>query len=286
MNLRRQIQPWIWLAPAGALLIPFFLIPLLLTLRNSVYIDDPFGALVPGFTGANYLKVLSDPYYLHVFGNTLVAALAIVILCLVTAYPFAWLLARSSGARRTLLTWIIYLPIYVSVILRVFGWMVVLGDSGIVNQALLSSHLADQPVRIMSELSGMIVGMVHRYLPLMVLPLVTAFRRVDEAILKASANLGGTTWFTWRRILLPVSLPGAVAGAQLVFAGALSDYVIPSLMGTTRFQMLAPAIYYEATVNASWALSGAMATLVLAAVAAFIVVANLVLRRVAPWASF
>ena len=183
-------------------------------------------------------------------------------------------------------TWIVYLPIYVSVILRVFGWIVILGDSGILNQTLLTAHVVTQPVRIMSELAGMVVGMVHRYLPLMVLPLVTSFRRIDEQVLKASANLGGTAWFTWRQTVLPVSLPGAVAGAQLVLAGALSDYVIPSLMGTTRFQMLAPAIYYEATVNASWALSGAMATLVLLVVGAFILTANAALRRVAPWASF
>src|SRR5260221_3940162 len=118
----------------------------------------------------------------------------------------------------------------------------------------------------------------------MIVPLVTSLRKVDVTLLKASANLGASDWFTWRRIVLPVSLPGAVAGVQLVFAGVLSDYVIPSLMGSTRYQLVAPAIYYEAVTNASWALAGAMGTLVLGTVALFLVAANLLMRRFAPWA--
>jgi len=119
----------------------------------------------------------------------------------------------------------------------------------------------------------------------MILPLLTSLRKIDTAMLLASANLGGNKWFTWWRVVMPISLPGAVAGTQLVFAGVLSDYVIPSLMGTTRYQLLAPAIYYEASTNAAWALAGAMATIVLIAVGAFLLAANLMVRRLAPWAS-
>ena len=281
----RSFLPWLWLTPAGALLIPFFLIPILVTARNSVYVDDPFGQLLPGFTLANYAKVLSDPYYLSIFGNTLAAALGTAAVALVVGYPFAWIVARASGSSRGILLWIVYLPIYVSVIMRVFGWMVFVADSGMLNKALLGLGLTEAPVRIINEVSGMMLGLVHRYLPLMILPLVTSLRKVDDSLLRASANLGGDRSQTWWRVVMPISLPGAVAGVQLVFAGVLSDYVIPVLMGTTRFQLLAPAVYYEATTNAAWALSGAMATTVLAAVAAFLLLANLVLRRVAPWAS-
>lgn len=283
--MRARLTPWLWLAPAGALLIPFFLIPIAVTVRNSVYVDDPMGMMVPGFTFANYAKVMRDPYYLSVFGNTLFAAALVALVSLVLAYPFSWLLARASGSSRAFLLWAVYLPIYVSVIMRVFGWMVIISDSGMINQLLLRLGLVQQPVHMMNELSGMSIGLIHRYLPLMILPLVTSLRKVDDSLLRASSNLGGGRWFTWWRVVMPMSLPGAVAGTQLVFAAVLSDYVIPVLMGSTRFQMLAPAVFYEASTNAAWALAGAMATLVLGAVALFLVMANVAVRRVAPWAS-
>jgi ABC-type spermidine/putrescine transport system permease subunit I len=285
MQLRARMAPWMWLAPAGALMIPFFIIPILITARNSFYIDDPMGFLKPGFTFASYAKVLTDYYYLTVFGNTLMAAAGVTVIVLVVSYPFAWLLARSTGSSRGFLLWVVYLPIYVSVIMRVFGWMVITADSGMLNQIMMKIGLTDHPIRIINEVSGMTLGMIHRYLPLMILPLMTSLQKVDDSILRASANLGGGQWFTWWRVVMPISLPGAVAGTQLVFAGVLSDYVIPTLMGTTKFQLLAPAIYYEATTNAAWALSGAMATIVIVAVASFLIIANAVLKRIAPWAS-
>ncbi|MET0877016.1 MAG: ABC transporter permease [Tardiphaga sp.] len=285
MQLRNRIVPWLWLAPAGALMIPFFIIPILITARNSVYVDDPMGFLKPAFTLANYAKVLTDSYYIGVFGNTLLAAFVVSLITLVISYPFAWLLARSKGSSRGFLLWVVYLPIYVSVIMRVFGWMVIIADSGLLNQTLMKIGLSEQPIRMINEVSGMTLGMIHRYLPLMILPLMTSLQKVDDSILRASANLGGGQWFTWWRVVMPISLPGAVAGTQLVFAGVLSDYVIPTLMGSTKFQLLAPAIYYEATTNAAWALSGAMATIVIVAVAAFLIIANLILKRMAPWAS-
>ena len=173
-----------------------------------------------------------------------------------------------------LLFWAIYLPLYVSVIMRVFGWMVITADSGMINTALLALRIVDQPVRMLYEVEGMTLGILHRYLPLMIVPLVAALQKLDDELLKASANLGAGRWYTWRRVVLPMSLPGVVAGIQLVFAGVLSDYVLPSLMGTTRFPMVAPAIFYEAATNGSWATAGAMGTLVLAAVALFLFCAN------------
>ena len=285
MRLPSSVTPWLYLTPAGALLIPFFLIPIAFTVRNSVGIDDPYGNLMPGFSVANYVRVLSDPYYLSVFANTLLAALGTCLLALVVSYPFAWVMALASGTTRAFLLWAVYMPIYVSVIMRVFGWMVFIADSGLINQLIVKLGLVGTPLHMMNERTGLGVGLVHRYLPLMILPLVTSLQKVDESILRASANLGASRWFAWRKLILPISLPGAVAGAQLVFAGVLSDYVIPTLMGSTRFQLLAPAIYYEATTNAAWGLSGALASVVLVGVTVFLLAANLIVRRVAPWSS-
>lgn len=280
----RRLAPLIWLTPAAALLIPFFVLPIALLLRDSFYRDDPLKLLVPDFTFANYARVLSDPYYLQVFGNTLVAAVGIAVLALLIAYPFAWLMAHATRGGAAFLVWAVYLPIYASVIMRVFGWMVIIADSGMINRMLLGVGLIASPIHMMNEAAGMSIGLLHRYLPLMIIPLATALAKVDAPLLRASANLGAGWWLTWRRVVLPISLPGAVAGTQLVFAAVLSDYVIPVMLGSPRYQMLAPAVYYEATTNASWALAGAIGSLVLLLVVLFLVGMNLIARRFAPWA--
>lgn len=280
----RRLAPLIWLSPAAALLIPFFVMPIAVLFRNSFYRDDPLKLLVPDFTLANYAKVLGDPYYLQVFGNTMIAAVGIALLALAIAYPFSWLMAQSRSRSRAFLLWVIYLPIYASVIMRVFGWTVILADSGMINHILLEAGLITAPLRIMNEADGMSIGLLHRYLPLMIIPLATAMAKIEAPLLRASANLGAGWWETWRRVVLPISIPGAVAGTQLVFAAVLSDYVIPVMMGSTHYQMLAPAVYYEASTNASWALAGAMGSVVLLLVVLFLLGMNLIVRRFAPWA--
>ncbi len=282
---RRPYVPWLWLLPAGALLIPFFVIPLGIVVRNSVYRDDPNGFMVVDFTGDNYARVLTDPYYLQVFANTLIVAGLVTALSFFIAYPFALLIARASARVRVLLLWTVYLPLYVSVIMRAFGWTVILADSGIVNQVLLATGIIHEPLRILFQFDGMTIGILHRYLPLMIIPLVAALQKIDLSLNRASSNLGASRWRTLMRVTVPLSLPGIAAGAQLVFAGVLSDYALPALLGSTQYQLTAPAIYYEAVTNTSWALAGAMATLVLGIVALFLVLANLALQRLAPWAS-
>jgi len=282
MKLSRY-APWLWLLPAGALLIPFFLIPLGVVVRDSVYREDPVRFLLPDFTFASYARVLGDRYYLAVFGNTLLIALVISVTALIIALPFAQYVARRTGRQRALLLWIIYLPLYVSVIMRAFGWMVITADSGLINNALMSLGLIGQPIKLLYEVEGMTLAMLHRYLPLMIIPIVTTLQQLDGDLLKASANLGGSRWYGWRRIVLPMAIPGMVAGTQLVFAGVLSDYVLPSLTGTTRFAMVAPVIFYEAATNSAWATASAMGTLVLAVVALFLIISSLAVRRLMPW---
>jgi putative spermidine/putrescine transport system permease protein len=282
---RNAYAPWLWLLPAGGILIPFFLIPIGIVIRNSVYVDNPTGLLVPGFTGANYLKVITDSYYIVVFSNTLLVATGVTIATLLIAYPFARLVVRLTGFSATLMLWCVYIPLYVSVIMRAFGWTIILADSGLVNEMLLGMGFIKQPIRILFEVEGMTISIIHRYLPLMIIPLIAALQKIDDNLEKASENLGASRALTWFRVTLPLSLPGIVGGSQLVFAGVLSDYAMPALMGSTKFQLAAPAIYYEAITNSSWALAGAMATLVLGIVALFLIVMNILLKRLAPWAS-
>lgn len=279
----KPIVPWLWLFPAGAILIPFFAMPLCIVLRDSFYRDDPIRLIVPDFSFSSYSRILGDSYYLVVFGNTLGIAALITVVALAIALPYAQYVSRTSGTKRIVLLWITYLPLYVSVIMRAFGWMVITSDRGLINSALLGLDLVATPVKMLYEVEGMTLAMIHRYLPLMVIPIVTSLSKVDGDLLRASANLGAGRLYGWRHITLPLAIPGMVAGSQLVFAGVLSDYVLPSLTGTTRFPMIAPVIFNEATTNTSWATASALGTIILAIVALFLVAAALLMRRLMPW---
>jgi putative spermidine/putrescine transport system permease protein len=277
------IEPWFALAPAIAIFLPGFLWPMVVTLRNSFWRDVVGKLPEPAFTFENYVRILSDPFYAKVFLNTALVATGVTLCCLVIGYPFAMFLTFVAKRSRTLLIWAVYLPLFISVIVRALGWMAITADSGLINSALLKLGLIEQPLHMLYELFAMTLGMVHRYLPLMVLPLAGAMMKIDISWLAAGRNLGSGGFRLFGTIVLPLSLPGIVVGCQLVFAGAISDYVLPMLMGTTRFRMLAPAIYDEAITNFSWPRAATMSVLMVIVVAGILTVSNGVMRRLAPW---
>lgn len=274
---------WFLVLPALAVFLPGFLWPLTVVLRNSLWRDVPGKLPEPDITITSYAVVLSDPFHLGVFLNTALVGAAVTVLCLAIGYPFAVFLAFFAQRTRSILIWAVYLPLFISVIVRVLGWMVITADSGLLNTALLKLGVLDAPLRLLFEVPGLMIGMVHRYLPLMILPLVGSLMKIDQSWIAAGRNLGSSRLRTFGTIVLPLSVPGVVGGCQLVFAGAVSDYVLPMLMGTTRFRMLAPAIYDEAITNFSWPLASAMCALMVAGVVALIIVSTATVRWLAPW---
>jgi ABC-type spermidine/putrescine transport system permease subunit I len=222
---------------------------------------------------------------LQLFVNTIGAAAVVAIVATVIAYPFSYFIARYARRSIGLVIWAVYMPLFVSVIVRVLGWMIVLADSGLLNNALLEIGIIQTPLRILFEVDGMLIGMIHRYLPLAILPLFNAMKKIPDELHRASANLGGSPFVVIRDVVLPLSIPGIAISFQLVFAGALSDFVLPQVLGSPRFRMLAPAIYAEATTQLSMAMASTLAVLMLAFIIALIAVNNVLLRRIAPWAN-
>ena len=285
MAARGRLAEWLWLAPAGAILLPFFVLPIGLLLRNSLLEDDSLTGIPGGSLGLrNYAAVLLDPFYSEVFLNTLGIAALIGVLAALVGYPYAVAVARASGTRQALLLWAVYTPLLVSVIVRALGWIAITADGGVINQALLALGAVGKPLRILYEVEGMTLGMLHRYLPLMVLPVLGALQKIPRDLATASSTLGAGGVETFLRVTLPLSLPGVVIGFQLVFASVLSDYVLPFLMGTTRFRMLAPALYDEAVANQAMASASAMAVSALLLVLAILAGSALASRRLMPWA--
>jgi ABC-type spermidine/putrescine transport system permease subunit I len=271
------------LFPAICLLMPFFFFPLGILIRNSFFRDVDAGLMVPDFTFSNYARILSDSFYLATYLNTFGIAFVVAALTLVLGYPFAYYLVHYAKGSRTFLIWLIYTPLTVSVIVRTFGWIVITADTGLLNNMLLALGAVEHPLRILFEVPGMTIGMVHRYLPLMALPIVSSISKIDGNLYRAARALGATNSRTFWTVTVPLSLPGIMAGTQLVLAGVLSDFVLPNLLGTTRFRMLAPTIYEEAVGRFSWANASAITMTMVALMALMLLPTTMLVRRSAPW---
>jgi ABC-type spermidine/putrescine transport system permease subunit I len=282
VNISRREPMWL-LLPAGILLLPFFAFPLTILLRNSFFRDVDAGLMAPDFQVGNYAKIIVDPFYIACYLNTFGAAMVVAAFTLLLGYPFAYYLVRFARRSRLFLIWLIFTPLTVSIIARTFGWIVITGDAGLLNSILIALGATDQPLRILFEVQGMTIGMVHRYLPLMALPIVTSLMKIDGNLYRAGLALGASEWHNFWTVTVPLSLPGIVAGTQLVLAAVLSDFVLPVLLGTTKFRMLAPTIYEEAVGRFTWANASAMTMIMVTLMLVILFVISFSVRRFAPW---
>src|SRR3954470_13663945 len=207
--------------PLGAFFLVFFLAPLILLFFVSLYTDTT----MTHFGLTQYGKFLLDPFSLKVLGSTLWLGVEVTALCLVLGFPLAWLYVRVPPWLQGPLMLIILLPLLTSVVVRTFAWIVILGRQGIVNTMLLNLGLIDSPLRLLYTEGGVVVALAQVQMPLMVLPLITALSRIDPNLLDASAALGAGAWRTFRKVVLPLTTPGIVAGCLLTYAGSITAFI-------------------------------------------------------------
>jgi putative spermidine/putrescine transport system permease protein len=181
------------------------------------------------FTLQNYTHNLTDPFIWEVIGRTVQLGLITVLVSLVISYPAAYHLARQPRRRRALLMMLVITPLLVGVVIRTYGWMIILADTGLINQALHSLHLPQ--LKLMYNTTGVLIGLVHIYVPYMVLALLGPLQAIDPDLESAARSLGANRWRAFWRITWPLSLPGVLSGSILVFVLAISAYIIPQLLG-------------------------------------------------------
>ncbi len=266
--------------PLGLLALPgvaflglAFLAPLMLLLWSSIRGPD-------GFTLNGYWRVLGDEYYRGVILASLQLGLITTFGAFVLGYPAAFALARAKGYWQVVLFALIFLPLTVSIIVKSFGWGIILRRDGILNWLMLNLGLIERPVRMIFTEGALYAGMINVFLPFMVLPIYSVVRMMDARLPDAAATLGASPWYSFTRVTLPLSLPGIIAGSSLVFSLAVAAYVTPSLLMGDRYMTMS-MVMAKAFLNLrDWQLGAAMAAVMLA-VAAFIVVgASLLQRRV------
>ena len=200
-------------------------------------------------------------------------------LCLVIAYPAAYLLARTATRFKTWLILMVVMPLFVGNAVRAAGWIVVFGNRGAFNAALIWLGLTDAPLEIMYTPLAVIVGIVGFDLPFMVLTLQSVIEGIDPALEDAALGLGAPPLRMFARVTLPLSLPGVVAGSLLCFILAMNAYATPVLLGGPRFQMMAPVVYTQISEQSNWPLGGALAFVLMTATLVLTVGANTLVQR-------
>ncbi|MEI9406412.1 ABC transporter permease [Mesorhizobium argentiipisi] len=241
--------------PALVLVGLFFVVPVVALLLRSV--TDP----EPGLQ--NYAALFGSGTYVRVFLNTFLVAAVVTAVTIVVAFPVAWMLAIMPPALGSIVFGIIILSMWTNLLTRTYAWMVLLQRTGVINRTLMGLGIIQEPLPLINNLTGVTIGMVYIMLPFMILPLVGTLRAIDPMTLRAAALCGATPFQAFRRILLPLSLPGIAAGGLMVFVMSLGYFVTPALLGGTSNMMLAEMIAQTVQSLLNWGLGSAAAFVLL-----------------------
>jgi putative spermidine/putrescine transport system permease protein len=249
------------LTPALLFLAVFFVAPMLLLLRESFVVGS---GGEKALSLAQYARFLSSPEYLSVLWSSMRLGLIVTVVCLLAGYPLAYGMARFGSVWQTAILVIIVSPLVVSVVVRTFAWQILLRNQGPINNALMALGIIDEPLRLLFAPAGVVIGLVHVYLPFMVLPLAAAIEKIDPRLEEASKTLGANALQRFATVVLPLSAPGIGAGAALVFTASVSAYVTPALLGGERVLVMPTLVAQQILVLLDWSFGAAMASILTA----------------------
>jgi putative spermidine/putrescine transport system permease protein len=260
----RLLRPAALVLPAAALIFVFLVIPYINILIMSVRVPSTSAPYGPGFTLGNFQRALGDSLYLGILERTLAIGLATSLICLLLGFPVAFHLARTRTRFRGALYACILSPLLVSVVIRCYGWIIILANNGLINTGLRDAGIIEGNLPLMYNEFGVIVGLVHINLPFMILSLLGAMHSIDPRLEEAARSLGASERRVFSRVVIPLAMPGIQSGTILVFVLAISAYVTPVILGGSRVKLMAPLVVQQLIEAFLWPFGAALA-LVLAA---------------------
>jgi putative spermidine/putrescine transport system permease protein len=250
------------LLPAVAVVVMLLAVPLLYLLGYG-FLDTQYGQdQIQGVTLAHYRKVLSDPFFLRIFAKTLLLSALTTAVVSVFGYALAHFIWRQRRWRALFVSLAVS-PLLVSIVVSSYGWMVILGNNGIINRLLLALGAANSPVKLIYTDAAIVVGLVHITLPFMILSILAALERIDEFLPEAASTLGANPIQVLRHVVLPLALPGFAAGTTVVFCLSMSAYVTPAVLGGSGPNFITTLIYNEFITQLNWPVGAALASLLL-----------------------
>jgi spermidine/putrescine transport system permease protein len=263
-NERWQIG--VLIGPSALYLLIFFVVPLLIVLIYSFLTRGAYGQIVWKFTLENYVRVF-DPLYLSILWRSILIAGANTLLCLLLSYPFAYAIARMENVRtRGILLILVMIPFWTNFLVRTYAWRVILGTDGPLNGLLMGLGIIREPLPLIFNNGAVMVGLVYGYLPFMVLPLYAAIERIDFSLVEAAHDLYASGREAFLRVVLPLSMPGVVAGSILVFIPSLGTFVTTDLLGGSKSVMIGNLIQSQFLTARDWPFGSAFSVLLMLAV--------------------
>jgi spermidine/putrescine transport system permease protein len=263
---RPEAQAWSLLAPGGLWLLVFFLVPILIMFVYSLMPRGIYGGVDRGFTLEHYGRFF-DPLYLEILQRTFVWSIACTVICLVLGYPVAYVIVRS-GRWRNLLLFLVVLPFWTSFLVRTFAMIFLMRDTGLINNWLLRLGMIQEPMTILYTPFAVMVGLVYGFLPFMILPIYASLEKLDPSLLEAAEVLGARPRVRFRRVTLPLSMPGVVAGCLLVFIPALGSFLTADLLGGAKEMMIGNLVQNQFSSARNWPFGSAASFIVMALVLA------------------
>lgn len=260
MSVRTRKEPWLLLLPAIVLLALAFVTPVAGMLLMGV--QSPAG----GFTLDNFTRLFASEYHLQAALRSLRLGVIQTVITLVIAVPLSYIMARAGSKVRSFLLIVVILPLMTSVVVRTFGWVVLMGPSGLMMQIPGAEFLVGGTQGFLGTETGVVIAMVQVLLPFAVLSILGVISGIRPQLEEASRTLGAGFWRTLRHVVLPLSVPGIVAGASLVFVLSVSSFITPRFIGGSQIPVFAQTIYVDATTNLDWAFAAAQAVLLFAGV--------------------
>jgi len=264
--------------PATVFVAAGLLLPLAILFRYSLNTMDARRIMHEAFSLENYLKFFADPYYLGVFWTTLRVSALCTLVCLVMALPLAYVLARTQTRFKNVLIMLVVLPLFVGNAVRAAGWMTIFGSRGFLNVTLMQFGLIHQPLEIMYTETAVVAGIIAVNLPYMVLTLQSVIEGINRNVEEAAFSLGAGPATMFRRVLLPLSLPGILAGTILTFILSMNAYATPVLLGGPKFRMMGPLIYGQFQLN-NWPFGASAAFILMTATLGLTAAANILVQR-------
>jgi putative spermidine/putrescine transport system permease protein len=260
-------------APAMLFLFVLYLLPMAILLMQSI----------EGGSLAHYQKALTDGLYVRVLLDTLLIAAYVSTACLLLGYPVAYFLTMAPGVWSTVGIVFVLLPFWTSILVRTYGWMVLLGRNGIINRALLDAGVINAPLPLLNNTAGVLIGMTHVLLPYMIFPLYAVMKRMDRGLMAAAEGMGASGWQVFRRIYFPLTLPGVLAGVTLVYVLSIGFFITPALLGGGKVIMVAVLIEQQIRTFLNWGFAAALSAVLLTATLLVYLVLRRVLRSNMQW---
>lgn len=276
---KKRLDTWLLLLPTLGIFIFFFLLPLFFLFMTSFKNFDASTGVGNEWTLQNYIKFMSDPFYLGVVWRTVKIALLTTLITIAISYPVAFQISRSKGRARNYLTLLVLSPLLISMVIRCYGWVILLSNNGVVNNTLLKLGWIDQPLTLLYTELSVVIGMVHVLFPYMVLSIMGSLEKIDPSVIRASQNLGASSFRTFFSILLPLTLPGVFAGSVMVFSLSVSSFVTPAILGGPQVKVMSYLTYEQVAVMLNWPYGGAIGFLLILIATITIIAYSKILAR-------